>query len=93
MDVRFTSDDSVTESGFSLDIRSTSCTEAANLEEDKEPSEIIDNCNDPVEEVVVAAGETLKGALVTHTESDGRYPNRACQEWKIITDETQVSNI
>ena len=38
----------------------------------------------------IAAGETLQGVLVTHTENDGNYPNHACQSWNIIADENQV---
>ena len=75
MDVKFTSNKNDRRGGFSLDIRSTPCVEL---------------CHDPVEEVKVAAGEVLEGALVTRTYSDGLYRNRACQEWKIITDENQV---
>ena len=92
MDVTFTSNGSDTESGFSLDIRSTSCTEAANLEEDEETSDTDRSCEDTtVQEVVVDAGEILEGALVTQTEDDGLHPNLACQDWKIITDANQVS--
>ena len=77
VDVTFTSDYKGRRSGFSLDVRSTLCAWP-------------DFCDDPVEEVVVAANETLEGAIVTHTEEDGLYPNNACQDWKIITDENQV---
>ena len=45
-----------------------------------------EGCDDPVQEVRVAAGQVLEGAIVSDTESDGLYPNNACQEWKIITD-------
>ena len=38
----------------------------------------------------IAAGETLHGALVTVTETDGNYPNHACQSWNIISEENQV---
>ena len=38
----------------------------------------------------VAAGDILEGAIVTDTESDGNYPNNACQEWKIITVDNEV---
>ena len=76
VDVKFTSHkNSRRGPGFSLDVRSIPC---------------VARCHDPVQEVRVAAGETLRGALVTHTNSDGLYPNRACQEWKLITDENQV---
>ena len=44
-----------------------------------------------VQEIVVAAGEVVKDALITDTESDGLYPNRAWQEWQVITDENKVN--
>ena len=43
-----------------------------------------------VNEVKVAAGEMLKGALVSDTENDGNYPNHACQDWDIKAQENQV---
>ena len=46
-------------------------------------------CGSDVEKVVVDAGEVLEGAIVTDVESDGKYPNKAIQKWKIITDENQ----
>ena len=41
VDVSFTSDSSIRRSGFSLDIRSASCTELVNSEEDEEEDERI----------------------------------------------------
>ena len=70
VDVRFTSDGSVTRSGFSLNIRSTLCYS--------------------VQEVVVAPGEVLEGAIASYTQSDGLYPNSALQDWIITTEENQV---
>ena len=70
VNVKFTSDESVTRSGFTLDIRSTLCYS--------------------VQEVVVAPGEVLEGAIVSYTQSDGLYPNRALQDWSITTEENQV---
>ena len=61
-------------SGFSLDIRSISCTESGYL----------------IQEVVVASGETVKGAIVSYTGSVDKYNNYARQDWNIITDENQV---
>ena len=75
VNVRFTSDVSRTAPGFILDVRSTSC----------------DSIESIVQEIVVAAGEVLKDALTTDTESDGLYPNNARQEWKIVTDENNVN--
>ena len=70
VDVKFTSDDSVRRTGFSLNITSTLCYS--------------------VQEVVVAAAEVLEGAIVSYTQSDGLYPNRALQDWIITTEENQV---
>ena len=47
------------------------------------------SCGSDVEKIVVDAGEVFEGAIVTDVESDGKYPNRATQKWKIITDENQ----
>ena len=77
VDVKFTSNLNGGRSGFSLDVRSTSCAWP-------------NFCDDPVQEVVVAANETLEGAIVSHTESDGLYPTNSCQDWKITTVESQV---
>ena len=44
-----------------------------------------------IQDVHIAAGEILTDALVTNTESDGNYPNHACQDWMIIGDENQVN--
>ena len=49
----------------------------------KESSEMPDGCDDTVQEIVVSAGEELEGAIVTDTQSDGLYPNHACQNWNI----------
>ena len=46
-------------------------------------------CGSDFEKVVVDAAEVLEGAIVTDVESDGKYPNKAIQKWKIITDENQ----
>ena len=43
-----------------------------------------------VNEVKVGAGGVLEGALVSDTESDGKYPNHACQDWNIMAEENQV---
>ena len=84
VDVRFTSDYIVTYSGFYLDIRSALCSDPLNTEE-------YDDCDDITsEELVIAAGDFLEGALVTDTEDDSSYPNHACQNWNIMTDEYQV---
>ena len=78
MDVTFTSDYSERRSGFTLDLRSTLC------------SDLGKDCADrTAQELVIAAGEVLEGALVTDTE-DGKYPNHACQNWDIMIDENQV---
>ena len=45
---------------------------------------------DSVQEVVVAAKEVLEDAIVTDTASDGLYPDRAVQSWRINTEENQV---
>ena len=45
------------------------------------------------QDIVIAAGELLQVALVTDTENDGKYPNRACQTWNIMTDENQVYSV
>ena len=74
VDVKFTSDHVLRFRGFSLDVRSISCTESGYH----------------IQEVVVAAGETLEGAIVSDTGSDGNYRNNARQDWNIITDTNQV---
>ena len=84
VDVTFTSNGSVRKSGFTLDIRSTSCTEAAALGAD------IEICDETVEEVMVPGGGFLQDALATYRGNDGNYPNNACQYLNIITDENWV---
>ena len=86
-----------------MNIRSISCTDRDNFPPTvvnpvttQEPSmnapvhtsEIPNSC-DP-QEVQIAAGQVFPGALVINTESDGNYPNNACQHWNIIADENQV---
>ena len=93
VDVRFTSDYSVTRSGFGLNIRSIPCTERDNFPETvigTESAEEYSDCDDSVHEVPIAAGEVLEGAIVTNTESDGNYSNNACQQWNIIAGENEV---
>ena len=46
------------------------------------------NCD--VQEVNLGEGEELEDAIATATESDGKYPNNAGQEWNIITSPSQV---
>ena len=48
-------------------------------------------CDESVHEVQLSAGQFLRDALVSDTESDGLYPNHTCQNWNIITDENRVS--
>ena len=84
VDVRFTSDWSQGFPGFSLDIRTIPCSEV-----DGE-CQSNDRCVLPVQEMVLAAGEFLPGAIVSHTLSNGRYANQACEDWSITTDENQV---
>ena len=93
MDVTFTSDYSERRNGFTLDIRSTLCSDLENVEsqEDEEDEDTSEDCDDrPAHELVIPAEEVLEGALVTDTENDGKYPNYACQNWNIMTDENQV---
>ena len=90
VDVRFTSDNSVTRIGFTLDIRSTLCSEIVTPDEEEEENSS-ENCEDrPAQELVIGAGEVLQGALVTDTGNDFNYPNNACQKWNIMADENQV---
>ena len=87
VDVTFTSDGTQRRTGFTLDIRSTLCS---NLESSEEDEDNIEDCNDSIaEELVIPAAEVLEGALVTDTE-DGKYPNNTCQNWNIMADENQV---
>ena len=87
VDVRFTSDHSRTKTGFTLDIRSTLCSEIVTPEED---IDVIVYCEPPAQQLVINAGEVLQGALVTDTEDSGNYSNNACQKWIIRTDENMV---
>ena len=80
---KFTSDFSVTRSGFTLDVQSISCADRENYPQH-------DYCAVSVQEVQLATGDEQQGALITDTESDGNYPDNACQTWNIITDESQV---
>ena len=43
-----------------------------------------------IQEVNVGEEEELKDAIATATESDGKYPNNACQEGNMITSPSQV---
>ena len=58
VDVSFTSNSWERRSGFTLDVRSTSCI--VNAEED------VEVCDDTVQEVMVSAGQMLGDALSTH---------------------------
>ena len=84
LDVRFSSDYSKRYSGFSLDIRSTLCSDLENPHEDED-------CDGTSQDLVIAAGEFLHCALVTNSDNNGRYLNNACQNWNIMTDENQVN--
>ena len=91
VDVTFTSDSTERRTGFTLDIRSTLCSNLEHSEEDEEDEDTSVDCADrTAQEVVIAAGELLEGALVSDTENDGNYPDYACQNWNIMTDENQV---
>ena len=41
-------------------------------------------------EVPVTAGQVLRAALVTDTQSDGYYRNNACQSWNVASTQGQV---
>ena len=91
MHVKFTSDSLQRRRGFTLDIRSTLCSGLDNSEVDS--SETPEDCNDPAQEIRIAKGEVLQGALSVKTEGYGYnayYLNDACQKWNIITDKNQV---
>ena len=66
------------------------CDDTINAQVDAEPSgcRSADDCDS--QEIEIAAGEVLQGAIVTDTEDGGNYPNNACQNWNIIADENQV---
>ena len=83
VNVRFTSDRSWTMRGFSLDVQSISCADRSQYPQ-------YNACDESVHEVQLAEDEVQQGALVTNTQSDGNYPNNACQNWNIIADENQV---
>ena len=90
VDVKFKSDESITDSGFTLDVRSIPCSDRAIYPqvEDEEPG---DPCDDSIaQEVMIAAGEVIEDALITVTESGGNYSNSACQDWNIMAEENQV---
>ena len=76
MNVRFVSDHLVRRTGFTLDIRSTSCSDVV--------------CDETVQEVIIPGGQWLQDVLASYKTSDGNYPNNACQYWNIITDENRV---
>ena len=50
------------------------------------------NCAHP-EEVNISPEEVLQGAVVSHTESNGLYPNNACQTWIINAEKRQVNKV
>ena len=85
VNVEFTSDDIYRYKGFMLDVQSISCADRKNY---PHPEDF--NCHESVQEVLVATDQFLHGVLVVDTESDGLYPNHACQNWNIITDENRV---
>ena len=107
---RFTSDLSITKSGFTLDVQSISCADRPQYLQldDSNQADVYtssvaypeytdgnpnysgnnDVCDE--QELQLAAGDEQQGALVTETESDGNYPNHACQNWNIFADESQV---
>ena len=90
VDVTFTSDGTQRRTGFTLDIRSTLCSNLESSEEDEEDEDTSEDCGDSTaQEVLIVAGEVFEGALVTDTE-DGKYPNNTCQNWNIMADENQV---
>ena len=66
------------------------CDDTINAQVDAEPSgrRSADDCDS--QEIEIAAGEILQSAIATDTETNGNYPNHACQNWNIIADENQV---
>ena len=34
--------------------------------------------------------EEIEGAIATDNDNDGKYPNNACQKWKIMTKPSKV---
>ena len=109
VDVKFTSDYSVTRSGARMNIRSILCTDrdnflqtdvstatteqySANTDYDVYTSrmEMNHGCDESAQEIQIATGQVLPGALVTNTQTDGNYPNNACQQWNVIADENEV---
>ena len=81
--VTFTSDSMGRRLGFKLDVRSVPCTDRENYPATR-------SCGEPVQEVMVAAGEVLEGFIVHPLGPFGRYPDDVCKEWSIITDDNKV---
>ena len=82
MNVSFTSDYNIRWSGFRLDIQSISCQDDKNY--------LTTNLGCDEQEVQLSTGEVQHGALASETVNFGFYPNYACQNWNIITDENEV---
>ena len=57
---------------------------------DDEPHSRIVREGCDVQEVNVGEEEKLEDAIATATDSNGKYPNNACQEWNIITSPSKV---
>ena len=62
-------------------------------------SALLARCGDPLscdadmaQEVRIAAGETLKEALVSENYPNN-YPNNLCQRWDIMAEENQVHSV
>ena len=99
VDVKFTSDSSVTATGVTMNIRSISCADRDNFSQTdmghhsthspEHPGETPDSCDEQRTEIT--AGEVLTGALAINTGNDGNYPNNACQQWNVIADENHVN--
>ena len=81
VNARFTSDYRTAKKGFRLDVQSTPCTDLENYLQHLKCDE---------QEVQLSTGEVQHAALVTEVGSYGEYPNCACQNWNIITDENEV---
>ena len=47
-------------------------------------------CDESAQEIQIATGQVLPGAIVTNTQNDGNYPNNACQQWNVIAGENEV---
>ena len=72
------------------DVYTSGMNHGVNTDYDVYTSGMNHGCDKSAQEIQIATGQVLPGALVPNTQTDGNYPNDSCQQWSVNAGENEV---